>query len=49
MERAWQRSYANQGEAIGNITQYIVGFYNTHQLHSTLGYRSQADFEKATT
>lgn len=49
MERVWQRSYANQGEAIGDITQYIVGFYNTHRLHSTLGYRSPADFEKATT
>lgn len=49
MERVWQRSYANQSEAICDITQYIVGFYNTHRLHSTLGYRSPADFEKATT
>lgn len=49
MERVWQRSYANPGEAICDITQYIVGFYNTHRLHSTLGYRSPADFEKATT
>ena len=49
MERVWQRSYANPGEAIGDITQYIVGFYNTHRLHSTLGYRSPADFENATT
>ncbi|WP_045739179.1 hypothetical protein [Xanthomonas sp. MUS 060] len=23
--------------------------YNTHRLHSTLGYRSPADYEKATT
>lgn len=49
MERVWQRSYANQSEAFCDITQYIVGFYNTHRLHSTLGYRSPADFEKATT
>jgi transposase InsO family protein len=26
----------------------IVGFYNTHRLHSTLGYRSPADYEKVT-
>lgn len=49
MERVCQRSYANQDEAIGDITLYIVGFYNTHRLHSTRGYRSPADFEKATT
>jgi len=48
MERVWQRSYANPDEATRDITQYIVGFYNTHRLHSTLGYRSPADFEKAT-
>lgn len=48
MERVWQRQYANHAEACTDITQYIVGFYNTHRLHSTLGYRSPADFEKAT-
>lgn len=48
MERVWQRRYANHAEASADITQYIVGFYNTHRLHSTLGYRSPADFEKAT-
>lgn len=46
MERVWQRRYANHAEASTDITQYIVGFYNTHRLHSTLGYRSPADFEK---
>lgn len=49
MERVWQRSYANPGEAICDITQYIVGFYNTHRLHSSLGYRSPTCFETATT
>ncbi|MFC6842137.1 hypothetical protein [Xanthomonas theicola] len=29
--------------------QSIIGFYNTHRLHSTLGDRSPADYEKATT
>lgn len=48
MERTWQRQYANHHEAITDITHYIVGFYNTHRLHSTLGYRSPADYEKAT-
>lgn len=48
MERVWQRRYANHAEAGADITQYIVGFYNTHRLHSTLGYRSPADFEMAT-
>ena len=47
MERVWQRRYANPDEATADITQYIVGFYNTHRLHSTLGYRSPTDFEKA--
>ena len=46
MERVWQRSYANSMEAIQDITDYIVGFYNTERLHSTLGYRSPRDFEQ---
>ncbi|WP_155645237.1 IS3 family transposase, partial [Xanthomonas translucens] len=49
MERVWQRRYTNPNEAIADINHYIVGFYNTHRLHSTLGYRSPADYEKATT
>jgi len=49
MERVWQRNYANPAEAITDVNHYIVGFYNTHRLHSTLGYRSPTDYEKATT
>ncbi len=49
MERVWQRNYANPTEAVTDINHYIVGFYNTHRLHSTLGYRSPTDYEKATT
>jgi putative transposase len=37
MERVWQRDYANQLEAVKDITEYIVGFYNCVRLHSTLG------------
>lgn len=46
MERVWQRSYANAAEAIDDVTDYIVGFYNTVRLHSTLGYQSPRDFEQ---
>ena len=38
MERAWQRDYANHAEAIRDVADYIVGFYNSVRLHSTLGY-----------
>jgi putative transposase len=38
MERLWQRDYANHPEAIRDVADYIVGFYNNVRLHSTLGY-----------
>jgi transposase InsO family protein len=38
MERVWQRAYANHAEAIRDVADYIVGFYNNVRLHSTLGY-----------
>jgi len=44
-ERVWQRQYANHGEARRDITDYIVNFYNSRRLHSTLGYRSPNDYE----
>ena len=28
MERVWQRDYANHAEAMVDIADYIVGFYN---------------------
>lgn len=46
MERVWQRQYANQAEAIRDIADYIVNFYNLHRLHSTLGYLSPNAFEQ---
>jgi transposase InsO family protein len=46
MERVWQRRrYASHAEAQHDIVNYIVGFYNTERLHSTLGYLSPAAFE----
>ena len=45
MERVWQRDYANHTEAASDIADYIVGFYNSHRLHSTLGYLSPMAYE----
>ena len=44
-ERVWQRDYANPTEATRDITDYIVGFYNSTRLHSTLGYLSPNVYE----
>ena len=46
MERVWQQNYANHAEAINDITEYIVGFYNCLRLHSTLGNVPPLIFEK---
>lgn len=48
MARVGQRQYTNHEEARRDITQYIVGFYNTVRLHSTLVYLSPVAFEKET-
>jgi len=45
MERVWQTDYANHGEAIRDITDYIVVFYNSTRLHSTLGYLAPNTYE----
>ncbi len=45
MERVWQRNYANHAEAIQDITEYIVGFYNPRRLHSALGNLSPLLYE----
>lgn len=48
MERVWwQRDYANADEARKDIVDYIVGFYNSTRLHSTLAYRSPNDHERS--
>ena len=46
MERVWQRDYANHNEAIRDIADYIVTFYNNLRLHSTLGYLPPAVYEQ---
>ncbi|KAF4530881.1 hypothetical protein B566_EDAN018925 [Ephemera danica] len=46
MERVWQRKYANQMEAIKDVTDYIVGFYNCIRRHSALGNIAPLVYEK---
>lgn len=48
MERVWRKDYANHGEAIKDITDYIVRFYNDGRLHSTLGYLPPNQYERQT-
>ena len=45
-QRVWQRDYANHAEAMTDIADYIVGFYNNVRLHSTLGYLSPTAYER---
>jgi putative transposase len=45
MERVWQKDYANHSEAITDVADYIVGFYNSTRLHSKLGNLSPNAFE----
>ena len=49
MERVWQKDYANHAEAINDIADYMVGFYNNIRLHSTLGNMSPNAFEREST
>ncbi len=46
LERVWQRDYANHGEAMNDIADYIVSFYNNVRLHSKLGNLSPNAFEQ---
>ena len=45
-ERVWQRDYANHAEAMTDIAEYIVGFYNSVRLHSKLGNLPPNAFEQ---
>ncbi len=46
MERVWQKDYANHSEAMTDVADYIVGFYNNTRLHSKLGNLSPNAFER---
>ena len=48
-KRVWQRdhaNHANHAEAMTDIADYIVGYYNSVRLHSKLGNLPPNDFEK---
>ncbi len=45
-ERVWKRDYANHAEAVMDIADYIVGFYNSVRLHSKLGNSPPNAFEQ---
>ena len=45
VERVWQKDYANHAEAITDIADYTVNFYNAVRLHSTLGNLSPIAFD----
>jgi len=38
MERVWPNNYANHPATTRDVTDYIVGFYNSTRRHSKLGY-----------
>ena len=46
MERVWQRKYANQMEAIKDVSDYIADFYNCVRRHSALGNIAPLAYEK---
>lgn len=49
MERVWRQDYANHEEAMRDVTDYIVNFYNSRRLHSKLGYLPPNDYERKMT
>ena len=46
IERVWQRDYANHTEAVRDVIEYIIGFYNNVRLHSTISYLTPTVYER---
>ena len=46
IERIHHRLYASREDARRDLFAYIEGFYNSHRLHSALGYLSPAEMER---
>jgi putative transposase len=47
VECAEQRPFSTRNAARREVSDYILSFYNPTRLHSTLGYRSPMEFERA--
>jgi putative transposase len=45
MERVWHCQYPNHSDAIHDVTDYIVNFYSSWRLHSSLGYLPPNGYE----
>jgi transposase InsO family protein len=48
VELVHQRDFQTRREATAEIFEYLEMFYNRKRLHSTLGYKSPADYERLT-
>ena len=46
VEETHGQDFATRAEATHNVFGYIEGWYNTTRLHSSLGYKSPAQFER---
>ena len=47
VEQTHGQDFATRAEATHSVFGYIEGWYNTTRLHSSLGYLSPAQFERA--
>ena len=47
VEQTHGQDFATRAEANHSVFGYIEGWYNTTRMHSSLGYRSPAQFERA--
>ena len=47
VEETHGQDFAARAEAKHGVFGYIGGWYNTTQMHSSLGYKSPAQFERA--
>lgn len=47
IERVHRKHYQTREQAKADVFDYVERFYNPHRRHSTIGYVSPAEFEKA--